>query len=105
MKNIENLIGLSGDQDNPGCAWRIIAMREGTGKRYPSLKNGIELSWSDPEYWANKTVTICKAIYLTVTGNAVSCERYLKEQGFRAYAIGPHTVQILINERNEIFNN
>jgi len=105
MKNIEKFIGLSGDHDNPGCAWQIVAMREGTGKRYPSIKNGVELSWDDPEYHKYKTITISKVYYLTVMGNPVACEGYLKRQGLRAYAIGPHTVQILFNERNEIFNN
>lgn len=108
MKKITDLVGLSGDQEDPGMAWEIIAVREGTGKRYPSIRNGVELSPFDPDYWRYRVVTIYRALYLTVTGNPVACESYIREKyGVKAVAINPYTVEIRfeVTETKEILNN
>ncbi|MGB4239464.1 MAG: hypothetical protein WBJ22_01450 [Minisyncoccales bacterium] len=107
MKKINDYLGKSGGHDNPGCYWKILAIQEGTGKRYPSIKNGVELHWDDPEYWKYKVVTVYKAYYLTVAGNPVACESFLRKEGFKALAINPTTVEIRVEttEINEIMNN
>jgi len=107
MGNIYKYIGKSGGGNEPGRYWKILNITEGTGKRYPSLKNGVELSWDDPEYWKYKVVTVYKAYYLTVAGNPVACEAFLRSEGYNALAINPYTIEVRVTEteKNEIINN
>jgi hypothetical protein len=100
--NVQALIGKEGGRD--GTFWAILGI-EGTGEAeyYPSIDDdGSELSSFDKGldyYMAHKVTRTRFAIRLTVSGNAVSVESYIRQTlGCNAGAIGPNTVDVYVNE-------
>lgn len=87
--------------------WRIIDIKDGEATRYPSIKNGEEILFTQckcdrqiAEYLKYKTEVVYNAYILTVTGNAVSCEQYLIENGYHAFAVSPNCVEIYRDIKN-----
>jgi hypothetical protein len=99
-QNINNLIGLKGGKDE--TFFEILAVQEAEIIRYPSIKDGQELSYplcgtekEHEEYWNHKQKTVSKGYHLIVTGNAVSCEDTLKSMNYNAFASGPNLVEVI----------
>jgi len=69
---------------------------------FPSIKDGKQLRYDHPDYWKYKTRRTRQALQLTVTGNAVTCERILKEAGYDAHAIQSSVVMIVLPDSKSI---
>lgn len=100
-KRIENLIGIEGGKDRTFFA--ILKADEiGETSYYPALDDdGNELLWSDVdpvEFMQRKVERKRRTVRLTVSGNAVSAEGYVKQCGILAAAIAPTTVDVYPDE-------
>ncbi|MBW1729179.1 MAG: hypothetical protein JRJ62_16770 [Deltaproteobacteria bacterium] len=92
MKAQQNFVGMTGGE---GSTWyKVLAQRPGLYTRYPSIKDGVELKWDDPEFTSHKKRVVHMATILTVVGNPVKCEADLKEAGYSAIATGATEVHV-----------
>lgn len=95
------IIGLEGGKD--GCYFKIL-MEEGRGETeyYPSIKDGVELRWHHPEYQRYKTIRKRQTIRMTVSGNPIAAEDLISKMlGCRAFAVGPHSLDIYPDEKED----
>lgn len=91
-----NFVNLTGGEN---MSWyKVLAQRPGFHKDYRSFKDGVELNWDNPEYWQNKRERTYNAIILTITGNAVRCEKDLKEKGYNAFAMQATEVHVIFEQ-------
>ena len=101
---MKKLIGLKGGQDSN--FFEIIdSQRVEDIVRYPSIKDGIEINYplcgteaEHQEYMDNKQKITYIGYRLTVTGNPISAESVLMDMGYRAVAINPNTIEILLEQ-------
>ena len=90
---IASLAGASGD------GWVIVGpVGTGESKRYPSVKDGHELSpVLDADYWSYKTEVAVRVVRFEVCGNAVLAADYCEHQTkLRCVAIGPKHIDITV---------
>jgi hypothetical protein len=83
--------------------WKIITCDMVDNiKSYPAIVNGEEKLFSFfkdvDDYFKHKVEKTYRGYQLTVTGNAVSAEVWLREQGYRALAVSPNVIEIIVSE-------
>jgi len=101
--DLNNLVGREGGKD--ATWWRILAVEDvGLTEYYPSIKDGVSLSWDHPEYRQHKVTRARRTIRCTVAGNPISAEYDLSQECkdktshphscAKMLACGPHTLDI-----------
>lgn len=101
---MKKLIGLKGGEN--GAFFEILdSQKVDNIVRWPSVKDGVEVNYplggteaEHDEYMSNKQKVTYIGYRLTVVGNPVSAENVLKDMDYRASAIGPNTVEILLEQ-------
>lgn len=94
----KKIIGLKGGKD--GCFFEIIA-EHGRGKTsyYPSIKNGVRLTFDHPEYWQYKIKRERETVRMIVAGNPICAEDAVKNiLGCNCFASGPTSLDIYPEE-------
>lgn len=96
--DITQVIGLEGGND--GCFFKILEEQgRGETKYYPSIKNGVELTWDHPEYWQHKVERKRETIRVTVSGNPICAGSVVENLlGCRCMACSPGTLDIYPQE-------
>jgi hypothetical protein len=101
--DVNSLVGREGGKD--ATWWRILAIEDvGLTTYYPSIKDGVMLTFGDPEYWQHKVTRTRHTIRCTVAGNPVCAEYDLSQECeektssphscAKMLACGPHTLDI-----------
>ena len=103
MENIIELRLRNASGGHNETFWKVVACDTVDNiKSYPAIVNGEEKPFfyfkDTTEYFKHKVEKIYKGYQLTVMGNAVSAENWLREQGYRALAVSPNVIEIIVSE-------
>jgi hypothetical protein len=95
---MNKLINLEGGYNE--TYFKVLGCRESEIVYYPAIKDGKEMTPFEfktfDEYVKHKTKVVADGYVLTVTGNAVCAEAKLMEMGYKASAVNPTTVEVII---------